>query len=363
MKPLQTTRLRAARRIRQFNLSLLATLAVLALTACGGGSSDPLAVGPGPALSATPPDAAAPGPITPVASLFQEDGSPMPEPTAEEIAAGKAAAEAEADNSGGGASAAPVSAGPVSFANSDGVVIPGRLYLPAGAMGAVPTVVMMHGCAGVYSFSDPALGISNFHKEWAQRLNAAGFAALLVDSFSPRATQNQCNNGTAGVNEAVDRPKDAKAALKWLINNGVAPADRVALLGWSNGASATLATLDTTNAPAGQPRFAGGVAFYPGCGLLDNFGGIALSTWLPYAPLDILHGAVDPLYTAGSCDTRVTRANTAGAVGLKLTVYAGARHSFDQAASVKSPYTQADVDARQAADAVVMNRLSALLAL
>jgi carboxymethylenebutenolidase len=361
MKPIHPTRLRASRRLRQFNLSLLATLAVLALTACGGGDAPALS---GPVTTAVAvPQAPAPDATTPVAGLLQEDGSPMPEPTAQEIADGKAAAEAEADAASGGASAAPVAAGPVNFTNSDGLAIPARLYLPTGAHSAVPTVVMLHGCAGVYSFSDPALGISLFHKDWAQRLNAAGYGVLLVDSFTPRGTQNQCNNGTAGVNEAVDRPKDAKAALKWLIANGVAPADRVALLGWSNGGSATMATLDTTNAPSGQPRFAGGVAFYPGCGLLDNFGGIASSSWLPYAPLQIFHGSVDPLYTAGSCDTRVDRAHTAGAAGLNLTVYTGARHSFDQASAVKSPYTQSDVDARQAADVIVMERLSALLAL
>ncbi len=48
-------------------------------------------------------------------------------------------------------------------------------------------------------------------------------------------------------------------------------------------------------------------------------------------------------------------------MGLNLTVYAGARHSFDLATSVKAPYTQADVEAKQAADAVVMQKLATLL--
>ncbi len=333
MKPIHFSRLRTSRRIRQFNLSLMATLAVMALTACGGGGSD------APAMPAA---------VT-ATVMLQEDGTPMPTPGSEAHAAMETIA-----------SVAPVTASEVSFTNSDGLVIPARLYKPAGT-GTLPTVVMMHGCAGVYSYSDPALGVSGTHKEWAKRLNDAGYAALLVDSFTPRSTQNQCGNGVAGVDEAVDRPKDARAALQWIVSNAVAPADRVALIGWSNGGSATMATLDSSHATPGSLRFAGGFSFYPGCGLLNNFGGISMSSWLPYAPMEILHAATDPLYTAGSCGTRVNRAHTAGAVGLNLTVYAGARHSFDLATSVKAPYTQADVDAKQAADAVVMQKLATLL--
>lgn len=332
MKPIHFSRLRASRRIRQFNLSLMATLAVMALTACGGGGSD------APAMPAA------------IAAnvMLQEDGTPMPTPGSEAYAAMETIA-----------SVAPVTASEVSFTNSDGLVIPGRLYKAAGP-GAVPTVVMMHGCSGAYSYSDPALGVSGIHKEWARRLNDAGFAALLVDSFTPRGTQNQCGNGVAGVDEAVERPKDARAALQWVVSNGVAPADRVALIGWSNGGSATMAALDSSHATPGSLRFAGGFAFYPGCGLLNNFGGISQSSWLPYAPLEILHAATDPLYTGGSCTTRVNRAHMAGATGLSLTVYPGARHSFDLATSVKAPYTQADVDAKLAADAVVMQKLANL---
>ena len=332
MKNALFSRLCTVRRIRQFNLSLMATLAVMALTACGGGGSD--------------------APVMPTAVeatvLLQEDGTPMPAPDSAAYAATETVA-----------SITTVPAGDVSFPNSDGLVIQARLYKPEGT-GALPTVVMMHGCSGVHSYSNPALGVSNIHKEWAKRLNDAGYAALLVDSFTPRGTQNQCGNGVAGVDEAVDRPKDARAALQWLVSNGVAPADRVALIGWSNGGSATMAALDSSHATPGSLRFAGGFSFYPGCGLLNNFGGISMSNWLPYAPLEILHAATDPLYTGGSCDTRVNRAHMAGAVGLNLTVYPGARHSFDQATSVKAPYTQADVDAKQAADAVVMQRLASL---
>ncbi len=334
MKTIHFSYFLTTRRMRRFNLSLLSTLAALALTACGGGGSD----APSSATASTGP------------TMLQEDGTSVTVP----------------DNFPAAVAApAPTSlspAGAVSFINSDGVAIPAHLFKPAGS-GMMPTVVMLHGCSGAFSYSNPALGLSSIYKEWAQRINASGYAALMVDSFTPRGTQNDCGNGTVGVNEAVDRPKDAKAALQWLIANGVAPANRIALLGWSNGASATLATLDITHATPGSPRFAGGISFYPGCGLLNNFGGISNSTWLPYAPLEIFHGSADPLYTAGSCDTRVNRAHTAGAVALNLTVYAGARHSFDQATSAKAPYTQADVNAKLAADAVAMQKLTALLSL
>lgn len=332
MKPIQFSRLRTSRRIRQFNLSLVATLAVMALAACGGGGSD------APAM-----------PAAVIASvMLQEDGTPMPMPGSDADAAMETLTNL-----------APVTTSEVSFTNSDGLVIPAWLYKPAGT-GTLPTVVMMHGCSGAYSYSDPAKGVSGIHKEWAKRLNDAGYAALLVDSFTPRGTQNQCGNGVAGVDEAIERPKDARAALQWIVGNGLAPADRVALIGWSNGGSATMAALDSSHATPGSLRFAGGFSFYPGCGLLNNFGGISQSSWLPYAPLEILHASTDPLYTSGSCTTRVNRAHMAGAAGLNLTVYPGARHSFDLATSVKAPYTQADVEAKQAADAVVMQKLASL---
>lgn len=253
----------------------------------------------------------------------------------------------------------------VSFVNSQGVLLTGKLYRPSWS-GARPAVVLMHGCAGIYSYSDPARGIARLYTEWANRLASAGYVALLVDSFGPRGTpQNQCGNGPVGVSEVSDRPHDANAARAFLASRtGEVDGQRIALLGWSHGGSSTFSALSNTMATAGG--FRAGFAFYPGCGLYNAFGGISTSTYVPYAPLLILHGGADPLYQSGYCPTRIQRAielgaGTASGNPIEMIVYSGAQHSFDNARKVDGEYTIYDVNAKSSADAEVMNRLPQLL--
>lgn len=268
--------------------------------------------------------------------------------------------------------AAPVNArGPseVSFVNDQGVRLNGKLYQTSWS-GPRPAVVMLHGCAGIYSYSDPSQGIAVLYREWAERLTSAGYVVLLVDSFTGRSTpQNQCGNGASGVSEVSDRPRDAYAALDFLKNQAKkveVDAARVALLGWSHGGSSAFSTLSDTFSTRPEGRFQAAFAFYPGCGLFNAFGGISTSTYVPYASLTILHGSVDPLYTSEYCQTRVERAVAQGADGtsgksIEMIVYTGAKHSFDNARAITQEFTIYDVNAKTSADAEVMGRLSQLL--
>lgn len=321
----QSTTKDNATSIHQWKSALIAALAAIALTACGGGGD----------------------------TLGIEDATAATRASSSQLLVASSTTQFTLET--------------LSLVNSDGLALPAYLWRPSGNTGTVPTVVMLHGCSGIYSYSDPTKGISSIHTEWAKRLTAAGYAALLVDSYSPRGTQNECNNGTRGVNEAVDRPKDALAAQTWLVNNLRAPANRIALLGWSNGASATLATMDMSHANGGRP-FVEAFALYPGCGLLNEFGGVSNSTWLPYAPVTIHHGTLDALYTDGKCMTRVTRAQGLGAStatgnAVALITYTDAHHSFDLTKNPPVlPYTSADVDAKVSTDASVMARLATVMA-
>lgn len=335
MKSLPRLSPRNARRLRAFNHALLGALAAMALTACGGGGADE----DSPAAAATP--------------------------TAQPLRA---------------APASTVTMTKVSFTNADGQALTGFLFKDPTVTARNAAVVMMHGCAGVWSngviSTDPQPSIktlSHIHKRWGENLAKAGYVGLLVDSFTPRSLTNECNNGTAGLNEATVRPKDALAGRAWLVGNGQVTADRIALMGWSNGGSAVMATMDSTNeGTAGSKPFKEAFSFYPGCGLVNEFGGdastTAKTTWLPYAPVTIHHGSVDALYTDGRCDNRKTAAITLGASvatgnAVAMVVHTGARHSFDQvdlSKAIASPFTQADNDAQAAADASVMSRLLAL---
>lgn len=246
----------------------------------------------------------------------------------------------------------------VNFVNGQGINLTGQLYQPNGA-GPFPAVILMHGCSGMYSWSNPAKGVASLYTEWATRLNNAGYAALVVDSFTPRgAPQKQCGNGSTGTSEVYDRPYDSAAAAQYL--SGLASIDpaKIGLLGWSHGASSVLAALDSLAIP-GNDLIKAAAAFYPGCGLYGAFGGISTSTWMPHAPLLIQAAGADPLYTGGYCDTRVAQAKLLGASvatgnPVDMTVQYGAQHSFDMAKANDPDWTQWDISAKQAADPAVM---------
>ncbi len=262
---------------------------------------------------------------------------------------------------GPASAAAPVA---TTIVNDQGVALRAWYFAPDTSAGSYPAVVMLHGCSGVYSYSKPNATYSNLQKlftEWAQRLNRAGYAALLVDSFTARGhDQNQCGNGSTGTNEVVDRAHDALAGYRtlsgttsWLID----PA-RVAVLGWSQGGSTTMSVLDISTWPA---VFKMGIAFYPGCGLYNAYGGISTSLYAPYAPLHVLVGTRDAFYTSGYCDTRQQRSAAMGSTEFKpLWTYTDAQHSFDYCTTTSSSCTSVDVQAKASADPYAMTILREL---
>lgn len=242
----------------------------------------------------------------------------------------------------------------VTFVNDQGITLTGYLFKPSGN-GPFPAVVMMHGCAGVFSYSNPAKGVQKMFREWGDRLAKAGYIALLVDSYTPRNTpQKQCSNGSAGVSEVNDRPYDAYAGLKYLASRADVSADKIGLLGWSHGGSSVMAAMEGTQFNSSY-NFKVAVAFYPGCGLSNAFGGIKNSTWKSYAPFTILIGSADTTVSVSTCQTRVSNANALGASNLELKIYQNAHHSFDGAVKITSAFTQADLDAKKSADDKAMS--------
>jgi len=236
----------------------------------------------------------------------------------------------------------------VTFVNDQGFTLMAWLFKPSG-QGPFPAVVMLHGCSGVYSYGNPAKGIAVLYREWGDRLVKAGYVALLVDSFTPRKAPNQCGNGSVGVSEVNDRPHDAYAGLRYLRSISYVSANRIGLMGWSHGGSATMATMDETYFDAFS-SFKAAVEFYPGCGMWGAFGGVNNSTWKPYAPLLLLIASADKVVKPSYCRTRVSTAQSLGAANLSLTAFTGAQHSFDMARSLGNGWVQADLDAKAAAD-------------
>lgn len=112
-----------------------------------------------------------------------------------------------------------------------GLELVGRLYLPEGAAKA-PAVVLLHGCSGLWARNGAP---TQSYQAWAEHLQRRGFAALLVDSFGPRGEREICTQKQRRISEAVDRPRDAHAALRWLSSRPDIKAESIHVLGWSNG--------------------------------------------------------------------------------------------------------------------------------
>src|SRR5436190_241550 len=84
---------------------------------------------------------------------------------------------------------------------------------------------------------------------------AAMGCVLLPDSFNPRGVREVCTMSDRPVRPGYERARDVYGALAWVQAQPWARADRVALLGWSNGGTATLWAVGARS-PARPPDLA-----------------------------------------------------------------------------------------------------------
>lgn len=182
--------------------------------------------------------------------------------------------------------------------------IQGYLTKPRGD-GPFPAVVLLHNC----------LGLPADRRAIGERLANWGFVALFVDDFSSRGLKETC---------AVDFPDglaDAFGALAFLSRLTYVDGGRIAALGWSQGADTALSIASARFASAyAVPNglaFKAAAALYPPCA---NQSGAELRI-----PTLILVGGADEVTPAADCE-RLAK----GQPRVKLVVYAGAEHGFDE---------------------------------
>lgn len=205
----------------------------------------------------------------------------------------------------------------VMFASRDeGVTLTGVLLRPDGA-GPFPAMVLLHGCGGLAK-EDGAL--LPRHAEWADLLRNQGYVVLLPDSFGPRGVTGICKTNDSKIRPTKERARDAFGALAYLQSRKDVRADRVGVMGWSNGGTSVLATV-SANADARPARlahdFAVAVAMYPACGGLQRAG------YATKIPTTILIGEKDDWNPAAACRTLADDAKIA------IKIYPGAFHDFD----------------------------------
>jgi dienelactone hydrolase len=187
----------------------------------------------------------------------------------------------------------------------------GVLYRPSGTSGPVPAVIVLHTCAGI--------GNGYLLRRWADRLNAWGYAAFVLDSFGPRHTNEVCAQSGPTVVSVLDRAGDAINAAIALRSLPGIDGNRIGAIGMSHG-GATAATLTGQAFQAYQPGLIkAAVDYYGSC----NF---------PQA-----HGTTPLLALAGEADDWGYPARTCAAFQqalrpdqvMELHTYPGVYHSFD----------------------------------
>jgi dienelactone hydrolase len=231
----------------------------------------------------------------------------------------------------------------VTFPSRDGnTLLIGYVFTPPARAGArVPAVAMMHGRGGPYSTLAKgrydATTLTQRHLMWGRNWATQGYVGILVDGFGPRGYWTGFAAGThderpAAVDEVAVRPFDAYGALAYLRSRDDIVADRIALQGWSNGGSATLATMADDASGTGEHTAAGGfraaLAFYPGCGLSNRY----RDGLKPYAAVRIFSGDDDEEVDPTLCQKLVQRSRAIGG-DIELTLYRGATHDFDDPGS------------------------------
>ena len=222
----------------------------------------------------------------------------------------------------------------VTFPSADGhTMLVGYLYLPAKQRVPAPAVVMMHGRAGAYSsLADgryDATTLSQRHRAWGELWASQGYVALMVDGFGPRGYPHgfprfSYDTRPAELSEVTVRPLDAYGALAYLRQRRDVDGNRIGLQGWSNGGSATLATMAADAPGRNGAGFRAALAFYPACGLKGHFD----AGYRPYAPVAVLHGTADEEVSPKVCADLVARSRAENGA-IDITLYPGATHDFD----------------------------------
>ncbi|RZJ15416.1 MAG: dienelactone hydrolase family protein [Acidovorax sp.] len=203
-------------------------------------------------------------------------------------------------------------------------------WLPADGTERRPAVLALHGCGGLYAKGG---GLAERYRETADRLHAAGYAVLMPDSFGSRGLREICQ--TRYRERSVDvaqRVQDARSALSWLANQPQVDAQRIGVMGWSNGATTALNLLEQRRAhpEPGEAPIAGAAVFYPGCGPLAKRQAV-----LENAPVLMLLGALDDWTPPQPCVDFARGLQAQSGSDVTVHVYEGSYHGFDGTAHVR----------------------------
>jgi dienelactone hydrolase len=260
---------------------------------------------------------------------------------------------------------APRNADEVAFCNELEQPVIAHLAVPEGEPPAAgwPGVVLLHGSGGLFVDGEDdecSEEVQEQFRDWAELLNERGYAVIMPASFYSRGFCEWHDRDILPYEyddreRLVTRVYDAAAAAKWLCTNPDVNCSRIALLGFSNGASTALMLLHEDLGDADDPRlarlgptppFVGGVTYYPGCGLQGELANELEDSQLdryyyPRAPVWVAHAEKDHLLD--TCeelrDPQVDAIADERGVHedmFELEVYPDAKHGFDEESKSKA---------------------------
>ncbi len=186
------------------------------------------------------------------------------------------------------------------------VNVTGTLYLPAGAVAAVPAMIIGHG----------SNGISSKQTDWANFLNGIGIAAFVVDSYSARSVTNG-----QSVSSAVE-VADALFALAVLAALPQIDSSRIGIMEFGAGAGINTAFTEIKNSVVTSNNFVVHVVLYANCNIRQ------MSANISTAPILMLHGQADDWNAPADCLSFSNVLNTVNG-NVTFRSYPGAWHGFD----------------------------------
>jgi dienelactone hydrolase len=188
-----------------------------------------------------------------------------------------------------------------------------KLYLPDKAKASMPAMVISPSSAGVKEERE-------IH--YAQALNKAGIAALVVDSFASRGLRR----GDTTMLSAWPPGNDAVAALRWLIADGRFDRGRIGVMGVSKGGVVAMNTAEVVRRRwmrMDDVQFAAHVAIVPNCHVVNQ------SLRTTGAPIFFMLAELDDLVPARFCVEHAKRLRDAGNSKIEVKVYKGAHHAWE----------------------------------
>ncbi|WP_051709617.1 dienelactone hydrolase family protein [Andreprevotia chitinilytica] len=210
--------------------------------------------------------------------------------------------------------AVAASASTVKIPGPDGVTLSAEYLPPPKGGNDAPAMLLLHGCGGLWTKGGVLMARPARMSSLLQEL---GYGVLMLDSFTTRGVRETCTVPLAERKiSSSTRVDDAEFAITWLKARREIDANRVGVLGWSNGASTVLKLVGRNN-----PGIKVAVAFYPSCTSL-----LKQKQYNPIIPTLVLIGEADDWVSADACkqlDDRIVGDT------FHVVTYPGVYHDFD----------------------------------